>query len=1196
MTRRTVGPTCTDPKAGTKIVGALDPGGRAPVGAELKASLVHLDGCGACRISVAEALDHPFGCTEPKLGAQIQTNPLRLEERAEAHAKTCVACGAALQLVRDAAPSAETVKAIVAHAKAMGREIERAAREAVLQIAGTPETGQIVQVRGRRWIVSAVSRSALVEAAVGGGGRSGPPQHLVTLTSVEDDALGEDARVVWEIEPGVAALERGGLPSPSDGFDPPARLDAFLQAVRWGATVSADPRMLQAPFRSGVAIEDYQLDPVARAVTMPRANLLIADDVGLGKTIEAGLVIQEFLTRHRARSVLVVCPASLTLQWKTQMLDKFGLEFRVVDAELLRDLRRTRGIHVNPWTHFPRLITSIDFLKRERPLRLMRDALPRPGEPAYPRRFDILVVDEAHNVAPSGRAQGEDSLRTRTIRELAPHFEHKLFLTATPHNGYGESFQALLELLDDQRFHRGIAPAPEQLARVMIRRLKTELPKRWDGSERSAKRLLEPIKVEFGDEEREVHTALKRYAELRREKTRSGDSAGGYALDFVFKLLKKRLFSSPRAFLCTLEAHRASVREARRAGDLGGPSRRALELRAEALDTTDYGDEEELEQATADAVDAAARLLPSLDKEEAKLLSTLRVWAEKHAGRADAKARELLAWLGREIKPGGAWSDKRVIIFTEYRDTLDWLKQLLAAHGFTAEGDRERIMVLHGALDTDERERVKTAFLAPPDVSPVRILLATDAASEGIDLQDHCSRLIHYEIPWNPNRMEQRNGRIHRYGQRDPFVRIYHFVDARFQEDDAKAVTPGDLRGDLEFLYRAAQRIERIEADLFGKVAPVIAAQVEEAMLGRRARLDPVVSEQEAEPMRRVLRLERDLAATVKRLHEQVLDARKELEISPERVAQVVAMALEIAAEPPLVEVALPGGARGYRLPPFKGPSWARCAEGLQDPFTHETRPVTFDPKVAEGRRDVVLLHLNHRLVQMSLRLLRAEVWAQETRRGLHRVTARLAASNATLEGPALLAHARLVVLGGDGRRLHEEVLAAGGLIVEGKLRRFRSRAELDRALQSGTGEAAPAAMQSKLAELWPKHEQALLDAIEARATERFQALQKDLEKRREQEREQAEHVLQELERRIAKELHDEPGAHQFAVFTTDEDRRLFDERRKKARPELEERLERIPRELERERKAIEERYADLRRQVFPAAVTYVVPPSLARG
>src|SRR5579875_1201249 len=232
-----------------------------------------------------------------------------------------------------------------------------------------PEPGQLVDVRRRRYVVLDVTESTLTPD---GPAVALPRQHLVTLSSVEDDALGEEIQVIWEIEPGARTIEKTALPQPTS-FDTPQRLDTFLNAVRWGAASSADVRAIQAPFRSGVDLEDYQLDPVARAIGMPRVNLLIADDVGLGKTIEAGLVAQELIIRHRARRVLVVCPAPLQVQWREQMRDKFGLEFRIVDSQSLHQLRRDRGLHVNPWTHFPRLITSIDFLKRERPLRLFRE-------------------------------------------------------------------------------------------------------------------------------------------------------------------------------------------------------------------------------------------------------------------------------------------------------------------------------------------------------------------------------------------------------------------------------------------------------------------------------------------------------------------------------------------------------------------------------------------------------------------------------------------------------------------------------------------------------------------------------------------------------------------------------------------------------------------------------------------------------
>src|SRR3954469_210919 len=313
----------------------------------------------------------------------------------------------------------------------------------VVALPTPPEQGQLVCVRSRQWVVNDVRPSTLPGSAF--KPTFAGPQNLLTLSSVEDDGLGEELQIVWEIEPGAKVVEKVALPDPT-GFDAPEKLDAFLDAVRWGAASTADVKNIQSPFRSGIEIEDYQLDPVVRAIQMPRVNLLIADDVGLGKTIEAGMVGLELIIRHRARKILVVCPSALQIQWRDQMRDKFGLDFRIVDSELLRSLRRTRGLHANPWGHFPRLITSIDFLKRERPLRLFTETLPSEGESIYPRRYDILIVDEAHNCAPAGQGKyATDSQRTEALRLIAPHFEHKLFLTATPHNGYPESFTALLE-------------------------------------------------------------------------------------------------------------------------------------------------------------------------------------------------------------------------------------------------------------------------------------------------------------------------------------------------------------------------------------------------------------------------------------------------------------------------------------------------------------------------------------------------------------------------------------------------------------------------------------------------------------------------------------------------------------------------------------------------------------------------------
>ena len=523
----------------------------------------------------------------------------------------------------------------------------------IVSIPSVPEPGQLVEVRRRQWVVKDISRSGLAEEAFK------KPQHLISLASIDEDGLGEELEVIWEIEPGASIIERAGLPSIS-GQDDSDTLEAFLDAVRWGAATNADRGFLQAPFRSGVSIEDFQLDPLVRAIDMARVNLLIADDVGLGKTIEAGLVIQELLLRHRIRSVLIVCPASLQEKWRVEMLEKFGLEFLVVDTAYIKRLRRERGIHANPWTSHPRLIASMDWVKSGEGLRAMRDVLP--PHPTYPRKFDLLVVDEAHNIAPAAGAHyALESLRTRFIRSISPHFQHRLFLTATPHNGYTESFTSLLELLDDQRFARNILPDEKQLSQVMIRRLKSDLVDA-EGNPLYAQRKLQALAVPYTNEERDIHRRLGEFCISREQGTEKNGNFFGTT--FVNQLLKKRLFSSPAAFASTLEKHIASLSEGGQRKEKDAMSERILRkaiLRVEE----DYANDQEVENAQSEAVEEASRRAQPLTPDQQRALGELRQWAQRAKNQVDSKARSILDWLSSNLKPGDRWNDCRVILFTE---------------------------------------------------------------------------------------------------------------------------------------------------------------------------------------------------------------------------------------------------------------------------------------------------------------------------------------------------------------------------------------------------------------------------------------------------------------------------------------------------------------------------------------------------
>lgn len=1023
-------------------------------------------------------------------------------------------------------------------------------------VSPPPEPGQLVDVRRRQWIV------ADVLAAQGEGLTR---QHLVTLSSVDEDSLGEQLEVIWEVEPGAHIIERAGLPA-ADGQDDSAELEAFLDAVRWGAATNADRGFLQAPFRSGVSIEDFQLDPLVRAIDMARANLLIADDVGLGKTIEAGLVIQELLLRHRARTVVVVCPASLQEKWRDEMLEKFGLDFQIIDSEYVRQLRRERGIHANPWTSFPRLIVSMDWAKAGEASRLLRDILP--VRPAYPRKFDILVVDEAHNVAPAGSAHYVlESQRTRFVRRIAPHFQHHLFLTATPHNGYTESFTSLLELLDDQRFSRNILPDERQLSRVMIRRLKTDLIDK-DGKALYPRRNLQALPIPFTAAERAAFKMLEAYCASREQ---SCASSGAASAHFVNGLLKKRFLSSPAAFASTLERH-AQTLAGQPSRDKPDPLADRILRKAIAKTTEDYADERLLEAAEGEAMEEASKQAPPLTADEAAQLSSLRDWAQDASHKTDSKARAIVQWLKTNLKNDGEWNDRRVILFTEYRTTQQWLQQILASNGFGG----GRLALIHGGMDREEREKVKAAFQTNPSDAAVRILLATDAASEGIDLQNYCNCLIHIEIPYNPNVMEQRNGRIDRHGQKQDEVLIWHPTDGGAADQDR-------LGGHSEDIIRALTKLQSMREDM-GSVNPVIAPQMAGLIEGAVKELNTREAELRAAQARRFVRAGRQLRERIERLHQRLEETKADFHLSPDRVASAVMTALKLDEKPPLRPTQIADAPNGavFEMPALTG-SWARCLEGLRHPYTGVLRPITFDHEVAKGRDDVVLVHLNHRLVQMSLRLLRAEVWAQSDVKRLHRVDVRSVPAD-LLPRPALAVVSRLVITGGNHHRLHEELTLAGGYLDDGFSRETRVTEVTEWMEKASAVDAAPEIF-GQLRGGYLKNNDAIVAAVEARSRDRLRNLEGTLANRKQQEIENIETVLDDLAAMIERELKIAREPEQLSLFSEDERQQV-----RRDEDALRNRLARIPDEKRMEVEAIERRFADYRSHTFPVAVIFLLP------
>ena len=369
-------------------------------------------------------------------------------------------------------------------------------------------------------------------------------------------------------------------------------------------------------------------------------------------------------------------------------------------------------------------------------------------------------------------------------------------------------------------------------------------------------------------------------------------------------------------------------------------------------------------------------------------------------------------------------------------------------------------------------------------------------------------------------------------------------------------------------------------------VGPVIAEQVEEAMLGKRRRLDTSRAERENEPVKRLLRFEQNVRELSRRHAEQLAEARRDLHLTPGNIEGVVQLALAIARQPALVPVALDGVPHAFAVPRFTDPSWQPCLVGLVHPHTGKQRPITFDPDAAAGRDDIVLAHLNHRLVQRCLRLLRAEVWAPLDRQKIHRVTARTV-SHGVLSAPAVLAHARLTIVSSDSHRLHEELITAGGIIREGRLERWNV-GQVTEFLDRAGNVQAPESVRNRLTALWPQLKGSVVSALEARGRDRNDSIRKQLADRAEDEKAKLATVFRELEAGIRAELGRAPDA-QLSLFTDSER-----DQAQRNHDFLITRLKEIPAELVREIEAIRQRYENPQPRLFPVAVTFLVPEGLA--
>ncbi|MEY9935411.1 superfamily II DNA or RNA helicase [Catenulispora sp. GP43] len=1060
-----------------------------------------------------------------------------------------------------------------------------AAAEATQDTTGgmppVPEPGQIVTVRGATWAVADVRRQGLPRSPAD---EAQPGlSHTVSLQSLAEDRLGQELTVVWELEVGHTVAPDQGLPqrvSP-DSFDDPNTLAAFVDAVRWGAVTSADANSYQAPFRSGANVEAYQLEPLRRALQSSRTNLLLADDVGLGKTIEAGLVVQELLLRHRARSVVIVCPPSLARKWQDEMLEKFGLDFVVVNSELLARVRRTHGLAANPFRLYPRVIVSMAWLPSLRAQRLLRDVFADVADTASARRFafDILVVDEAHHVAPASpntapgqRGYAVDSQRTIATKALADKCEHRLFLSATPHNGYTESFTALMAMIDGRRFSRGANLDERALGDVAIRRLKTDLPDKG-----FQPRELHTIPFTPGNSEQTqfelLHRILTDSAEANGTKN-SGGMAG--------MLLKKRFLSSPWSFARTLELYKDAP-ETGYQPRLDDDEDYYAEVLGSGQSDEEEGDVEHPEFTALRQSKATDPLITAPTGAIEKLID----WGSGFEHRADAKLEALIAFLDGVCRPDGEiWTRERVVVFTEYAATLDWIAGVLIQRGY-----RDVLATIQGSTHSDDRELIRSQFTADPAKHPVRVLLATDSAGEGIDLQTYCFRLVNFDIPFNPSRLEQRIGRIDRYGQPNP-PQIYSFSVVDNASQYAK-----DLKALVE---RVVVKIGTVGDDL-GSVNEVVDNDVRSYFVpsaaGRKTKPAPADSNESGNAViTRVLAGGLALNRQLTELSRNYAERKSEMHLTAFNARRVVETALELTAQPPLIaddSFAEDTDAPVYRIPGLSA-AWQPALRGLDTRLEPGVpRPITFDDAVDLNSNELVYIHLGHALMQRSTRILRSALFDVDA--SVNRVTAVVAEG---LPESCVAAVSRLVLVGRGGLRLHEEVFLTGIRLHGNAMAEAKVEAVLDETLDAQNLDLAGRDVRKAVTEMWnapdSRLRNRLLTAMSRKADSRQQQVTEALEARRDADVTRVQEIFAAFRtnlRESRERLNQEILSQEEMLFTDDQQA----QRRRDLRA-IEDRLVGLGDEEQREIAAIRERYRDIRPHVSAAAIVFAITPADAES
>lgn len=573
----------------------------------------------------------------------------------------------------------------------------------------------------------------------------------------------------------LALLECTPEKEPFDGD--PLRFKIGIEALRLQLAYEYDPY-----FTLSIARVDplpHQLEAVYDYfMKLPRIRFLLADDPGAGKTIMAGLLIKELKIRGLIQRVLIVAPANLTFQWERELKDKFREQFKIINSSILRT-----DYGINPWQENHQVITSVSWVSR------IEDA----KESLLRSHWDLIIVDEAHKM--SAYSSEKKTLAYQLGENLSSLTDHYLLMTATPHKGDPENFRLFLELLD-RDVYGDLASLNEAIQRreapFYLRRVKEALvtfPEPETGIVKTlfTKRNVQTIDFQIDDEEWDFYDTLTRYVEDQSIKAAADDSARGRAIGFTMAMLQRRFASSIYAVRRSLE--RMKEKREKILADPDGY--RQDQINSRLPDDFDELPEDEQQEIIAKLEDVVASADPVALREDILQLDRLIRQAKQLEAR---EVESKLLKLKEVLTSNRVFDDPKMklLIFTEHKDTLDYLTGKLQDWGLS-------LTQIHGGMKIGDRDMPGSRINAERLFKEERqMLVATEAAGEGINLQ-FCWFMINYDIPWNPVRLEQRMGRIHRYGQEKDCL-IFNFVATNTREG--------------RVFQKLFERIRQIEEDL----------------------------------------------------------------------------------------------------------------------------------------------------------------------------------------------------------------------------------------------------------------------------------------------------------------------------------------------------------------------------------------------